>query len=147
MAARAPDRRKQLARIHILKAQLGMDRDQYEAVLWTVARAHSSADLDAHGRGEVIQHMERRARDLGITATKKRKVRDRVGDDRAPMIGKVLKLLGEERGEEYALGMLRQMYGHAAPARLEWASRDQLRALISALVVDARRRAKREARS
>lgn len=141
MTASAPDRRRrELARIHILSGRLNMDRDQYEAVLWTVARVHSSKDLDGYGRRQVIAHLERRVKDLGISDTRKKKVRDRVGDDRAPMLGKVLKMLGD-RSESYAMAMLRQMYGKAAPAKLEWASRDQLRALITALVVDRKRRA------
>ena len=140
MTRSAPDRRRrELARIHILAQQLGMSRDQYEAVLWTVARVHSSRELDGHGRQQVIQHMERRAKDLGVAVDRRKKVRERVGDDRAPMLGKVLRLLGD-RDEAYALGVLQQMFGKAAPAQLEWASHEQLRALIAALSKDRQRR-------
>lgn len=140
MTRSAPDRRRrELARIHILAQQLGMAREQYEAVLWTVARVHSSKELDSHGRQQVIQHMEQRAKDLGITVDRRKKVRERVGDDRAPMLGKVLRLLGE-RDEAYALGVLQQMFGKAAPAKLEWANHEQLRALIAALSKDRQRR-------
>ena len=53
-------RTKQLGRIHILAKQIGMDREQYEAVLWTVARLESAKDLDAHGRMAVIKHLQSR---------------------------------------------------------------------------------------
>lgn len=140
MTRSAPDRRRrELGRIHILAKQLGMSREQYEAVLWTVARVNSSRELDGHGRSEVIKHMERRAKDLGVAVDRRKKVRERVGDDRAPMLGKVLRLLGD-REESYALGVLQQMFGKAAPVKLEWASHEQLRALIAALSKDRQRR-------
>lgn len=53
------DRRAELAKIHIGKKQLDMDRQTYENMLWTFGRVHSSADLDEHGRHQVIKHMEK----------------------------------------------------------------------------------------
>lgn len=51
-------RHRQLGRIHILKAQLGLDDESYRNVLWVHGRVDSSADLDQHGRHAVIKHME-----------------------------------------------------------------------------------------
>lgn len=51
-------RGKDLARIHILKDKLNLDRDQYEAVLWTIGQVESSAKLDGHGRRRVIEHLQ-----------------------------------------------------------------------------------------
>lgn len=125
-------RRRELARIHILAAELGLDRDQYEAVLWVHGRVESAAKLDEHGRQAVIRQLESR---LPPTA---RSVRARVGDDRAPLLRKALAMLGD-RGERYGLGVLRQMYGRAAPERLEFASAEQLRKLVAALNYNKRR--------
>ena len=48
----------ELAQIHIAKGQLGMDDDAYRAVLWTVARVKSAADLDWSGRKRVLDHLK-----------------------------------------------------------------------------------------
>jgi len=56
-------RRAQLAKIHIGAKQLGLidgeDRDTYEAMLYSVARVRSAADLDSAGRQRVISHLKR----------------------------------------------------------------------------------------
>lgn len=55
----APDiRKRELAQIHVAKAQLGLDDETYRAMLWTVARVKSSADLDWAGRKKVIDHLK-----------------------------------------------------------------------------------------
>lgn len=54
---RTPERKAQLAQIHIAKAQLGLDDDTYRAMLWAVARVHSAADLDLTGRMRVLEHL------------------------------------------------------------------------------------------
>lgn len=53
-----PDRRRDLAMIHMAKAQLGMDGDTYRAMLWSVGRVRSSADLDFAGRKRVLEHLQ-----------------------------------------------------------------------------------------
>ena len=52
------DRRAELAKIHIAKKDLGLDRETYEAILWDQAKVHSSADLDAAGRRKVLEHFK-----------------------------------------------------------------------------------------
>ncbi|MBN8479499.1 MAG: regulatory protein GemA [Burkholderiales bacterium] len=51
------ERSNELAKIHIAKAQLGLDDDTYRAMLWTVARVRSAKDLDAGGREAVLLHL------------------------------------------------------------------------------------------
>jgi len=58
LSAKKPLRSRDLARIHILKAQLKLDDAAYRNVLWVHGRVESSADLDSHGRAAVIKHME-----------------------------------------------------------------------------------------
>jgi phage gp16-like protein len=55
---KADSRKRDLARIHILKAALALDRAIYEDILWVQGRVESSASLDEHGRKMVISHME-----------------------------------------------------------------------------------------
>ena len=52
------DRHAELAKIHIAKKDLGLDRETYEAILWDQAKVHSSADLDAVGRRKVLEHFK-----------------------------------------------------------------------------------------
>lgn len=55
---RQPNRRNaELARIHLVAKELGMDREQYEAMLWTVARVETAAELDGAGRRGVLDHL------------------------------------------------------------------------------------------
>lgn len=49
-----------LAKIHLAKKQLGLDDETYRAMLWTVARVNSAADLDQYGRSKVLQHLKSR---------------------------------------------------------------------------------------
>ena len=51
-------RKSELAQIHIAKQQLGIDDDTYRAMLWTVARVNSAADLDFSGRKKVLDHLK-----------------------------------------------------------------------------------------
>lgn len=51
-------RKSELAQIHVAKSQLGLDDDTYRAMLWTVAKVRSAADLDWAGRKKVIDHLK-----------------------------------------------------------------------------------------
>jgi phage gp16-like protein len=51
-------RRRELAQIHIAKAQLGMDDDAYREILWAVCRVKSSAELDWAGRKRLLEHLK-----------------------------------------------------------------------------------------
>lgn len=57
--ATAPDiRRREMAQIHIAKAQLGLDDETYRSMLWSIARVRSSKDLDWTGRKKVLDHLK-----------------------------------------------------------------------------------------
>lgn len=126
----ADTRRRELARIHIRAKEIGLTGDAYRDMLHAVARVRSASDLDAAGRKRVLDH-------LGAGAARRGTVR--ASKDRAPLIGMVRRLLGPDRGDEYALGILQHMYRDAAPARLEWASPEQLRKVVAALKYDEKR--------
>lgn len=126
-------RRAALAKIHLGAKQLGLDDDTYRDMLWTVARVRSAKDLDAFGRERVLQYLRR----CGASFHRTRRPTPEAG--KAPLIRKVYAMLGE-RPVEYAEGILQRMCGaDQAPARLEWATGEQLRKVVAALMYDRRR--------
>lgn len=138
----APDtRRRELAQIHIAKAQLGMDEDTYRAMLWAVGRVKSSAELDYAGRKAVLDHLKARGFKARAPKEKRPGAWDWVNNaapDRQAMLRKVAVMLkSADREKSYVDGIARQMFGIE---RVEFCAPDQLHRIVSALVFDARRR-------
>jgi phage gp16-like protein len=77
-------RNNELAQIHIAKSQLGIDDETYRAMLWTVCRVKSAADLDYAGRRRVLEHLKSR----GWKNKPARKAKSRIlaSDDQSKMI-------------------------------------------------------------
>lgn len=131
-----PDaRRRDLAKIHVAKKELALSDEDYQAMLWSVARVRSSAELDAYGRRRVIEHMKSRG------FKPRRKGRTRPAPERELMVAKIRALLinAKEgpRPDSYADAMAQRMF---SVARFEWCKPDQLHKIIQALEVDKRRR-------
>lgn len=134
-------RRDDLARIHILKAAIGLDRDTYEDVLWTHGKQHSSANLDSYGRGQVIKQLDYllRKRDpahkaLQRSATKPRNFSVK---DRAELTKIEALLTDAGRDWTYAKAMAKHMYKREA---LEFCHAGQLAGIVAALEKDALKR-------
>ncbi len=129
-------RNRELARIHMLKKDLGLDDDTYRAVLWSLARVESARDLDTHGRQQVIAHMQAKARKAGVA----RKPRQIAASGKAPQIAKIRALLinapGGRRDDAYADAMAQHMFG---VERFGWCDSGQLHKLIGALQIDLKR--------
>jgi len=125
-------RRADLAKIHLAKKALGMDEEAYRALLRRVAGVESAGEATATGRARLLAEFQR----LGWRPKRRRGVRP--SETRQPQLRKIHALLGE-RPVAYAEGILKRMYGEAAPARLEWAGPEQLRKVIAALEYDRRR--------
>lgn len=129
-------RNRELARIHVLKKDLGLDDDQYRVVLWTIARVESARDLDSHGRQQVIQHLEAHAKRAGVA----KPVRQKPADAKAPMVAKIRALLinapGGRRDDAYADAMSLHMF---QVERFTWCTPEQLHKLVSALIIDLKR--------
>ncbi|MCS4503870.1 regulatory protein GemA [Arhodomonas aquaeolei] len=134
MSTAADARRRELAQIHLAAKQLGMDDDNYRAMLWSVARVRSAKDLDAGGRRAVIDHLK------AVGFRPRRKGRTSVGENKQQLAAKVrAQLQAAGKPEGYADGMARKMF---EVERWEWCSPDQLRRLIAALNYQARREAR-----
>ena len=129
------ERSKELALIHVAAKQLGMDRECYEQMLWTLSRVKSAADLDWAGRKKVLDHLK--AKGFKI------KSRPAPAKSKAALVAKIRALLiaAGNRPDAYADGMARRMFGLA---RFDWCTHQQLGKLIAALAIDARRHAEKE---
>lgn len=141
-----PDRRRRdMARIHIAKKQLGLDDGTYRDMLWSVARVRSSADLDYTGLQRVLAHLTA----CGFKSTKgKRPHPGRPAnidsEDRGPLLRKIEAMLTDARREwAYAHGMAKRMF---RVEHCQFCAPEQLRKLIAALSYDQARRGGRNKR-
>lgn len=116
-------RTKEIAMIHIASKQLGMDEETYRAMLFTIARVRSSADLDHAGRQAVIAHLKSR----GFVAP----VLRAVGKDKQATFNKIQALLkAANLSPAYADGIAFKMFGLR---KIQWCDADQMRKIIAAL--------------
>lgn len=135
-------RQRDLAAIHVAKAQLGLDDEPYRAMLWSVARVHSAADLDHAGRHAVLDHLRARGYVRRASALKTHgRPRNINSEDRGPLLGKIEAQLADAgRPWAYAHGMARRMYRVSDCA---FCNPEQLRGIVAALSYDKARRAER----
>lgn len=132
------DRRNaDLAKIHIAKKQLGLDDEAYRAMLWTVARVKSSADLDEYGRKRVLEHMRRG----GFKPASNKTFPGRPHNcDEHPQLLKIEALLADaSRPWSYADALVKKMFGKD---RIAFCDPDEWQRLIAALEYDRRRRSR-----
>lgn len=124
--------RKQIALLHVAKAQLGMSDEVYREMLGSVG-VTSSVQLTAPQFDELMRRME----SGGFRTVSKKPKGARVwkvkaGSDLELQLGKIKALLTVMNlHDTYADGIARQMWG---VDRVEWCRPDQLRGVIAALV-------------
>lgn len=145
-------RRKDLAKIHIAKKQLGMDDTTYREMLWSVARVKSAADLDEQGRSAAIEHLKAcgfRPTHKSAKAFKSAHKSARASGmhrpparARAPLLSKIGAILAELKLPwNYADGMARRMFG---VEKARWLNPRQLYKLTAALIYHQQRVRKRK---
>ena len=130
----AKRRRSELAKIHIGEKQLYKCKDEYRDMLEAVAGVRSAADLDAAGRGKVIEHMA--ACGAVFTAARKsgRRKLAKGPVETERQISKIRALLADGGlPESYAEAILQRMTKHPHKVPLTWANGEQLRNVIAAL--------------
>lgn len=133
-----PQRNAELAKIHLAAKELGLDREAYECMLWTVARVRSAKDLDSAGRRAVLDHLKAR----GFKG--RAKGRSTPADDRAALINKIRRQMTEANVfSNYVDGMSKKMF---QVERFEWCDPDQLRRLVAALNYHIKRRGRHNRR-
>jgi len=164
---RPANRNKDLAAIHVLATQLGMDvsdkhaASEYRATLYAAggpaARRGgeiSARFLDHVGRQRVIEHLAALVRARGIKRDTPLHVKpdpewdwvNQASEDKRKMLWKIRALVraaGIEPGKQktYVEGVSRQMF---RIERLELCAPTQLHKIVAALNEDARRRAAKE---
>lgn len=123
--------RKQIALLHVAKAQLGLSDEVYRGMLGSVG-VLSSVQLTASKFDELMRRMEaggfRTVSKIGKGSRPARKT----GSSQELQLGKIKALLTVMNlHDTYADGIARQMWG---VDRVEWCRPDQLRGVIAALV-------------
>lgn len=125
-----------MAKIHIAKAQLGLDDESYRAVLARVAGVRSAKDLNGRQVSAVLAEFQR----LGWTPTPAKKAGRKAPNAAAArkvLMGKVEAMLTEAgRPWSYVDAMALHMF---KVERVEWLDAGQLQRLVAALVYDAKR--------
>lgn len=121
-------RGRDLARIHVLKKDLGLDDDQYRTMLWVVGRVESAKDLDSHGRSQVIAHLQAHAKRPQAAYPNRPNNIDAKGRREMKAIEALLTDAG--RPWAYAAAMAKRMF---RKERLEFCSQDELAAILTGL--------------
>lgn len=125
-----------LAKIHIAKAQLGLDDDTYRAILARVAGVRSAKELGPRQVGALLAEFQRLGWQPAAPKRAGRKV-PKPAQERGKLVGKIEALLAEAgRPWAYADAMAQKMFG---VERVEWCDSDQLGRLVAALAYDAKR--------
>lgn len=133
-------RNRELAAIHAAKRDLRLDDEAYRAMLWSVARVRSAADLDAGGRRRVLDHLKA----VGWKSKPRRRVAQQPGTphnlDREAMLQKIEAQLADmQLPWSYADAIAKHQAGIE---RVAWLRKSQqLAAVIAALHVEQEKRA------
>lgn len=129
-------RNGQIAKIHIAKAQLGLDDDEYRALLGRVAGVSSAKDLNPRQMGAVLAAFEKLGWQPKAPAKQGRK-RPNVKTTKQLLLGKIEAQLADAgRPWAYADAMALRI---CKVERLEWCDEVQLQKIVAALNYDANR--------
>jgi phage gp16-like protein len=136
-----PDARKsQLAQIHIAKKDRRLDDETYRAMLFTLARVRSSAELDHAGRAKVLEHLKKCGWKPKAGAFKTAAPKNSPASKTA-LISKVGALLTVlDKPWEYADGMAKKMFN---VEKIIWLTPQKLHKLVAALEYAKAREAKK----
>ena len=133
------------AAINIIAGELGMAREDRQAVSLAVVGVASLTEMSALQLAKVRTHFEGlQARAKGLAAPAGAPVREqrpKPSLEAAPMVRRIraqLISLGR-KPDGYADGVAKQMWGEAAPRYFEWATGTQLKAISMALAAQQAR--------
>lgn len=133
------------AAINIIAAELGMAREDRQAVSLAVVGVASLIDMTPLQLAKLRSHFELlQARSKGLAVPKAAPVREqrpKASPEALPMVRRIraqLISLGR-KPDSYADGIAKQMWGDAAPRFFEWATGAQLKAISMALAAQQAR--------
>jgi len=128
-------RNKELAAIHMMAEQLGMDTkdesevSEYRRMLWTQALVHSASALDWQGRKKVIDHLKACG---GTIKTNEWAFIDNAAADRQPLLRKICMVCKSMKvGKAYAEGAAKRQHG--IDRKLEMMDERELQLLVGVL--------------
>lgn len=138
-------RRRDLAKIHIAKKQLGLNDETYREMLRNIDGVSSAADLDQRGRSKVLGHLRKLGFKSAHRSAKASGMHRPAATDRAPMIAKIGAILSELKLPWcYADGIAKRMF---RIDKVRWLEPKQLHKLVAALVyMQKRARASKSSR-
>lgn len=135
-------RRRLIAVVHMGAARLKLDEDTRRALQQSATGCASCADMSLPQLRAVIATLNARGANLADDqprAERQRNVPNTL--QRAPYVQKIEALLADaQRPWEYAVAMAKRMFGRE---RLEFCTGAELRKIVAALSIDARRTALR----
>lgn len=130
-------RRKDLAKIHIAKKDLGLDDATYREMLFNITGFRSAADLDSKQRWAVIKHLRTKGYRSKHKSAKASGMNKTTAPDRAPLLSKIGAILFRLRLPwAYADGMAKRMFG---VDKVRWLRPDQLHKVTAALIYHQKR--------
>jgi phage gp16-like protein len=127
-------RNKDLAKIHLLSKQAGLDEEGRRDMMEQLTGKRSSGKMNGRDRGKVIAHLNRSL----PNQTKKQSFPGRPNNtDSNAQLRKIEALLAEaKRPWGYARAIAEHMHDKK---RLEWCDSNELSGVIAALIKDAKR--------
>ena len=129
---RANERKRAITTIHVLKAQAGMDDDDYRTMLHAQTGKASCKDMDIVELRRVLDHFAR----LGVKSQSRQRL-DRVGQSRQRLLAKLTaQLSAAGRDRKYLDVLVKRI---AKVDALEFCDEQALSKLIAALAIDANR--------
>ncbi|WP_353115360.1 regulatory protein GemA [Nitratidesulfovibrio sp.] len=138
--ARPEGRNSLLAKIHIARKDLALGEDVYRDLLERVTGQRSASGLTDRQLVAVVAELRAKGWQPKAAPRKGRKPRVKAGG--SALLAKMEALLADNgRPWSYAEAIARRMFG---VEKLEWCDADQLKAVMVALVKDARRREGKE---
>ena len=145
------DRKKDLARIHMLKKQLGLEDDEYRALLQGLTGKATSKDMTDQQRWAVIREMGKLAGEAPDPEPPPKQRREHYprpavqNSDKEPLMTKIEAILAELGLEwAYAHAMAKRMFGADL---VQWLDAGSLHKLAAALVYHQRRQRAKKARA
>jgi len=139
-------RNRQLAKIHVAKAQLKLSDDIYRGILLELGGVDSSKDLDEAGRARVLDHFRQLGFEYGRGKSKSRgkafasypgRPTNMEDEDRGPMLRKIEALLTiGHKPWAYADGIARRV---CKIQKVAWCRPDELHAVVGVLASNAKR--------
>lgn len=128
-------RKALLAKVHIARKELALNEETYRAMLVSVTGHNSAADLNAQQLEAVLKSLK--AAGFKPKAAKKFGKRPNVAAGKEVLLSKIEALLADaKRPWSYADAMAQRMF---KVEKLSWLDEMQLRKLMQALIIDAKR--------